>query len=108
MGDRVDFAVDVERRADSIVVRVAGELDMATANSFSDAISPVAASTPHVVVDLRACTFIDSAGMRVITATMNQTERVSIVAFDPAVLRVLEITGVDTVASVHSSLDAAL
>ena len=45
---------------------------------------------------------------RVITATMNQTERVSIVAFDPAVLRVLEITGVDTVASVHSSLDAAL
>lgn len=104
----MDFAVDVERRADCVVVRVAGELDMAAADAFEDAMSPVVSSTPHVVVDLSECTFVDSAGMRVITATIGQAERLSIVASEPGVLRVLEITAVDTMAPVHPSLDAAL
>jgi anti-anti-sigma regulatory factor len=34
--------------------------------------------------------------------------RLSIVATDPAILRVLEITALDTVVSIHPSLDDAL
>jgi anti-anti-sigma factor len=104
----VHFAVDVDQRADCVVVSVAGELDMATAETFGGAVAPVAAATPHVVVDLSECTLVDSSGMRVISATIKQAERVSIVASDPSVVRMLEITAVDTIVSVYPSLDAAL
>jgi anti-sigma B factor antagonist len=109
VGDPVDFAVDVDQRADCVVVRVTGELDMATADTFGDALNTaVVSSTPHVILDLSECSFVDSAGMRIVTATIKQAQRVSIVASEPAVLRVLEITAVDTMVSVHPTLDAAL
>jgi len=108
VGDPVDFAVDVDQRADCVVVSVAGEIDMATADTFGNAVESIASSTPHVVLDLSECTFVDSSGMRVVAATIKQAERVSIVASEPAVLRALEITAVDTMVSVHPSLDAAL
>jgi anti-anti-sigma factor len=103
----VDFAVAVERLDDGAVVRVSGDLDMASADAFEDAMSPVA-STPHIVIDLSSCTFLDSAGMRAIAASVRQAPRVSVVATDPGVLRVLEITAVDTMVSVHASLEDAL
>ena len=107
MGDLANFAVAVERRDDCVVVRVEGELDMASATELEEAVSPVT-SAPYVVVDLSACTFLDSAGMRVLAATMRQVPRVSVVATDPAVLRVLEISAVDTMVPVHATLEDAL
>ena len=106
MGDVADFAVAVDRLDDCVVVRVEGELDMASASELEDAISRVV-SAPHVVIDLTSCTFLDSTGMRVITDTMREAARVSVVATDPGVLRVLEITAVDTVVSVHASVEEA-
>ena len=55
-----------------------------------------------------SCTFLDSAGMRVIAEAMRRAPRVSIVATDPGVLRVFEITRVDTMVSVHASVEEAL
>ena len=103
----MDFAVAVDRLDTCVVVRVEGELDMASASELEAAISHVT-SAPHVVIDLSACTFLDSAAMRVITETMRQTPRVSVVATDPGVLRVLEITAVDTMVSVHASVEDSL
>jgi anti-sigma B factor antagonist len=102
-----DFAVAVDRLDDCVVVRVEGELDMASASELEDALSRVT-STPHVVIDLGSCTFLDSAGSRVITETMQKADRVSVVATDPGVLRVLEITAVDTMVTVHASVADAL
>lgn len=107
MGDVVDFEVAVDRRDDCVVVRVEGELDMASASVFEEAISRVT-SASHVVIDLGSCTFLDSTGLRIITETMRLTPRVSVVATDPGVLRVLEITAVDTMVSVHASVEDAL
>ena len=107
MGDLADFAVAVDRLDDCVVVRVEGELDMASASELERAISHVT-TEPHLVIDLTSCTFLDSTGMRVITETMRQAPRVSVVATDPGVLRVLEITAVDTMVSVHSSVEDAL
>jgi len=107
LGDVVDFAVAVDRLDDCVVVRVEGELDMASASELGEAISRVT-SAPHVVIDLSSCTFLDSAGMRVITETTRQAPRVSVVATDPGVLRLLEITAVDTLVSVHASVEEAL
>ena len=103
----MNFAVAVDRRDDCAVVRVEGELDMASASELEHAISRVS-SVPHVVIDLSSCTFLDSTGMRVITETLRTAPRVSVVATDPGVLRVLEITAVDTMVSVHASVEDAL
>ena len=103
----MNFDVAVDRRDDCVVVRVEGELDMASASEFEKAISGVT-SAPHVVIDLGSCTFLDSTGLRIITETLRQTPRVSVVATDPGVLRVLEITAVDTMVSVHASVEDAL
>lgn len=102
----MNFALAVETRDDSVVVRVEGELDMANVASFEDAVT--ATGSAHVVADLSRCTFVDSAGMRAIASAARQAERVSVVATDPAVLRVLEITALDTMVSIHASLDEAL
>jgi anti-anti-sigma factor len=107
VGDLADFAVAVDRLDSCVVVRVEGELDMASASELEDAVSRVT-PTPHVVIDLSSCTFLDSAGMRVITETMRQAPRVSVVATDPGMLRLLEITAVDTMVSVHATVADAL
>ena len=105
--DRVEFDVAVEHLDDRVVVHVEGDLDMASADAFENAVAPVM-SSPHVVLDLSDCTFLDSTGMRLIATTVRQASRVSIVAADPGVRRVLEITAVDTMVVVHTSLEEAL
>jgi anti-sigma B factor antagonist len=106
VGEPADFAVEVEPGDESVVVHVTGELDMASAETFEAAVSSAPASS-HVVIDLDACSFLDSAGVRVITAAMRGADRLSIVATDAGVLRVLEITGIDTLVSVFPSIEAA-
>ena len=105
MGDRVDFAVETEMLHDCAIVRVDGELDMAGASSLEEALS--AAEHPYVVVDLSECTFLDSAGVRAIAAVAREADRVAVVATDPGIVRVLEITALDTAVAVHSSLEDA-
>ena len=97
----------VDRRAECVVVRVEGELDLATATELEVAVAAVG-STAHVVFDLSGCSFLDSAGMRIIAKAVQEVPRVSVVATDPGTLRVFEITSVDTMVSVHSSVEDAL
>lgn len=49
-----------------------------------------------VVLDLRRLGFMDSTGIRMILAAQAEYETLSIVPGPPNVMRVLEITGVDT------------
>jgi anti-anti-sigma factor len=107
VGDRVNFAVAVETRDDCLVVRVDGELDMANVESFEHALAADTGPS-HVVVDLGGCTFLDSTGMRAIASAAREAGRVSIVATEPGILRVLEITALDTMVSIHPSLEDAL
>lgn len=106
MEGRAQFTVDIETLDDRTLVRVTGELDMATARTFDDALLAVSDGA-DVVVDLSPCTFVDSTGMRSIVALARRAETVAVVASDPAVVRALEITSLDTVVAVHASLDEA-
>lgn len=104
MGGSVDFVTDVDTIDGRIVVRVIGELDMATLPSFEEVLSSVP-SESDVVIDLSECTFLDSSGIGAITQAMARTARLSIVASEPSMVRVLEITALDTMVDVHASLD---
>jgi anti-sigma B factor antagonist len=105
-----DFDVTTERpRAGVAVIRVTGDLDLATASQVEGAIS-AALDASEVDIDLTSCTFIDSSGVRVLTKAARDVSasggRIEVVADDPAIVRVLEITGVDATVGVRPSADA--
>ena len=107
-----EFVVTTESAGeDALVVRVSGDLDLATSPRFSEALA-AAAATRHVVIDLTGCTFLDSSGVRALAQAARKIpegeRRVDVVAGSPGVRRVLEITGVDRMVPVHRSLEDAL
>lgn len=106
-----DFDVRSETTpAGAAVVTVSGELDLATAPRLQDALAE--RMEDPVVVDLSECTFLDSAGMGVLLAsarTLSESGRsLRVATADPRILRVLELTAVDTLIAVHPDVEAAL
>lgn len=107
-----DFDVRAETTpAGVVVVRVSGDLDLATAPTLEK----VFAGRPQgsrVVIDLAECTFLDSSGVRVLAsaagAVAQNGGRLDLVVADPGLVRVLAITSMDTLIDVHPSLEAAL
>lgn len=93
------------------VVRVIGDLDMATAPTLEERFASVG-SASRLVIDLTQCTFLDSAAVRLLTTIARDSNTagtpLALVASDPGILRVLEITAVDDILPVHSTLDEAL
>lgn len=94
------------------VLRVEGELDMATAPALEDALAQ-AGFAERLVVDLTTCTFVDSSAVRVLVSSARDSAAaggtLALVVTDPGILRVLEISGVvDTMLPVHPALDDAL
>jgi anti-sigma B factor antagonist len=112
----VSAAGDFDVRIDSlpaggVVVKVFGELDLATTPKLEDALASNGSALP-LVLDLSECTLVDSSGVRALVNTAREARdaghRLAVVADDPGILRVLEITGVDELMTVHPTLDAAL
>lgn len=91
-------------------VRVVGDLDMATAPELEERIASVV-SASRLVIDLTQCTFLDSAAVRALMTIARDADTagtpLALVASDPGILRVLEITAVDDILPVHS-VDEAL
>lgn len=107
-----DLEVTVDVLPDAAaVVRVQGDVDMATADILEDVLAGME-PTARLVVDLSACGFIDSSGLGVlVTASRRAREAgaaVAVVAHEPATLRVLEIAALDTIVTVHPTLESAL
>ncbi|MBI5104407.1 MAG: STAS domain-containing protein [Solirubrobacterales bacterium] len=97
------FSVETEDRDAQLLVRLRGELDLATAPEVEDIVLPAARDGRHVIVDLRALEFLDSSGVRVLVAAHAAAGegggRLSVVR-GPAggpVQRVLEISGLEGV-----------
>jgi len=65
----------------------------------------------RVVVDLSACTFLDSSALRVLVHRARAAEGagggVALVTTDPGILRVLEIATTDTMLPVHETIESA-
>lgn len=89
--------VDVEQREGGCRVRVAGELDAATANDLESALAEAAATGDLIEVDLGGVTFIDSSGLRALLVSQQSAADAGgalvIGAMTPAVDRLLDLTG---------------
>jgi anti-anti-sigma factor len=95
------------------VITAAGEIDLTNAECLRDSLlSAFNAGATAVVVDLTATTFLDSAGVTALVrasrrATASEAAlRVAVTA--PAVLRVLNLVGIDQLVPVLPSVAEAL
>jgi anti-sigma B factor antagonist len=95
------------------VVTAAGEIDITNAESLRDALlSALNAGALGLVVNMTATTFLDSAG---VTALVRASRRaaateatVRLAVTSPAVLRVLNLVGIDRLVEVHPSVADAV
>ena len=105
---RTDWLAD-----DTYVVFVAGEVDMDTAPSLTTSLSaPTLEHARSIVVDLSACTFMDSSGLMEL-ARANELlgdagNRLALVISRQSLLRAFEVTGLRDIFTIHASLTAAL
>lgn len=64
------FGIDVKPDRERVVVALTGELDLSTVPQAQAALEELlGVGFPHVTVDLRRLTFIDSAGLRLLVRT---------------------------------------
>ena len=93
------FDVSVERAGRTAIVRLAGELDLATAPELTDVLHGLEPGCKRIILDLTGLDFIDSTGLRL---AVMEHDRASADGFEfvitgatGAVLKVLRLTGLD-------------
>jgi anti-sigma B factor antagonist len=70
------FGIEVRSEPDRVVLELQGELDLLAAPALEEAIEGVEAGSPAIVVlDLQDRQFIGSAGLRVILAAHERSQR---------------------------------
>jgi anti-anti-sigma factor len=94
------LSVDTDPLEDGVRLRLAGELDVATAPLAEDALRTAEAREPATLaIDLAGLTFMDSTGLRLVMAADTRAReagrRLVVVRGPDAVQRVFELTGVD-------------
>ena len=93
------FGIAVEHAGTTAIVRLAGELDLATAPEVTEVLRGLEPGCERVILDLTGLEFIDSTGLRLAVtehgrATTDGFEFV-IAGAAGAVLKVLRLTGLD-------------
>lgn len=103
--------IETRRGPGALIAEVAEtRIDAASAIQFKDAMrAAAAAETGRVVLDLGRVDFIDSSGLGAIVAVMKMLapeRRLDLAAPTPNVERVLKLTRMDSVFTVHSDADS--
>jgi anti-sigma B factor antagonist len=105
--------VSVSAEAAYSLVTLAGESDMNTRETLRDALAQAAAQPArHLIVDLSELEFIDSAAMHELMEARasfgGAGGQLALVAPQPLVARVLNLTGADQVVPVYPDLRSAV
>jgi anti-sigma B factor antagonist len=112
-GGRMFVATREQLDNGTAVVRVMGEVDLATVPELKRALLGEGEDlTGALIVDLTGCTFLDSTGLAALIATRKRlgrsNRRLALVLSTPAVLRIFQITALDQVFEIYPSLGAAV
>ena len=105
------FAVSV--RGPWSILRVSGEVDMATAPRLrQQVVVMVNAGHTNVVLDLTEVDFLDSVGLGVVVGAIKRVRsnggEIHIVCDSDQILRLFEITRLHAAVGVHATVDEAL
>jgi anti-anti-sigma factor len=105
-------SVELSARGDGpVVVTVRGELDVADAASVSAALAAIASSGCDLILDLEDLEFIDSSGLAAFARARRHARRagfdVLLAGPRPQVVRMLAVTHMSDIFSVHLCVDDA-
>lgn len=109
----MDLGLELTERDGYAVLAVSGEIDVSTAPPLRERlIALVDDGWKRVVVDLEGVDFLDSTGLGVLVAVLKRLEtaggELRLVCTRSQLLKVFEITGLNTVFLVFDSLEAAI
>jgi anti-sigma B factor antagonist len=106
----VELNVSSRSQGDHAIVTATGEIDLYTAPRLQSELSAVianAAPASRVVVDMSGVDFCDSTGMNVLLSCLRQVRErggeLELAAPRPAVKKILQVTGLDTVFTIGDS-----
>lgn len=108
------FSVSSEPAGDGLgVVALSGEVDIFTAPRFKACmVELLDTGVDRLVIDLSGVTFIDSTALGVLIGGVRRVHNaggaMALVVTNRAVERVLSITGLDRVFTIHATREAAL
>ena len=108
----MDLVVTTSVVGTASVAAVSGEIDVYTAPTLGEKLTELVDSGPtRIVVDMAQVGFCDSTGLGALVAAQNYARErnvaLSLAAAQERVIKVLRITGLDQVFTVHPSVDAA-
>jgi anti-anti-sigma factor len=105
------LAIELWETDDTLVVGVAGDLDLSTVPELIEKLRDPG-EVKGVVIDLLMLTFMDSSGLHALLAARRRLatrgQSVSVVCPAGPVRRILELTGTEGLLNVRGELDAAL
>lgn len=98
----VNLQIDVTEAEDCFTVKLAGEIDVYTAQSLKQVLLPLTEKTNnHLYIDLQQTTYMDSTGLGVfISAYKSSKQHGSKIEFrhvEDQVLRLFKVTGLDEI-----------
>ncbi len=107
-----NLVLETNDRGDITVVSVKGEVDLYTAPSLKERVADLVSSGRNrLAVDLGGVEFMDSTGLGTLVGGLKRMKErggaLSLVCANRPVLRILTITGLDAVFSIHDSVEQA-
>lgn len=99
---------------DSLVVKIKGELDLLTAETFRNLVERALSqeNAQNLILDMEQLDFIDSSGLGVILGRYRrireQGGNMAIVGVKPHVKRILELAGIMGIVKVYQQTEQAL
>lgn len=106
----VELNVSSRSHGDHVIVTAAGEIDLSTAPKLQADLAAVidgAAPATRVVIDMSGVEFCDSTGMNALLAGLRQARErggeLELAAPRPAVMKILQVTGLDSVFTITPS-----
>lgn len=109
----MELSLDSKIVSGRTVLAVTGEVDVYSAPTLRDRLADLIVSGDHtVIVDLSGVGFLDSTGLGTLVAALRQAGELGgalpLVCADDRILRLFAITGLDSVFTIHASLDEAV
>ncbi len=104
--------VTFQEKGDSLVISIAGRLDMETSEPVSAQIAPRLEGKKHVVFELAGLEYLSSYGLRMLLTTARELNKryamLSLAAVPDPILHVLKSSGLAKFFAIHETAEAAL